>query len=169
VTFATLYLAAVAVERLLELSVSRRHEQALVARGYTVAVEPAFAAMVAVHGLVLASAWVEVRALGPSGMGVRLVAGVFFAAATVLRWWVMRTLGERWTVRVVTAPGMLLETGGPFRHLRHPNYLAVLVEVPAVALVCGAWRTALVCGVANALVLRARIALEERALDASAA
>lgn len=164
--FATLFLLAVAVESFVELSVSRRHEHALVARGFMVAVEPALTAMLAVHALVLVAAWGERALTMPAPMGLRVLAGVLLAAATALRWWAMRTLGDRWTVRIVAGPRLKLASGGPFRHLRHPDYLAVLVAVPAVALVCGAWRTALVFGLANAVVVRARIRLEERTLAA---
>ena len=163
--FVTLFLLAVAVERVVELSVSRRHERALVARGFSVAVEPAFAVMVAVHAATLVGAWGE-GTWAPWRSDVRIVAGILFTGSTLLRWWVIRTLGERWTVRVVAGPRLALTTAGPYRYLRHPNYLAVLFEVPAVALMCGAWRTALVCGIANGFVLRARIRLEERTLAA---
>ena len=66
-----------------------------------------------------------------------------FLAATLVRYWVIATLGRRWTTRILCLPGELLVTGGPFRFLRHPNYLAVAVEIAALPLVHTAWWTAI--------------------------
>ena len=91
----------------------------------SVAVEPAFAVMVAVHAATLVGAWGE-SLLVPWRSDARVAAGVFFAAATALRWWVIATLGERWSTRVLVLPGAPPVRGGPYRWLRHPNYLAVV-------------------------------------------
>jgi methyltransferase len=87
-------------------------------------------------------------------------------AAQVLRYWAIRTLGPRWNVRVIVVPGAPVVTGGPYRFLRHPNYVAVVVEGFAIPLIHGAWGTALVFSAANALLLVVRIRCEERALAA---
>jgi methyltransferase len=84
-----------------------------------------------------------------------------------LRWWAVASLGDRWTTRVVVVPGATPVRSGPYRFLRHPNYLAVAVEVLSLPLACGAWRTALVAGVGNALLLFVRIRAEEDALGAA--
>jgi methyltransferase len=86
------------------------------------------------------------------------------AATTTLRYWVIATLGDRWCTRVIVVPGAPLVDGGPFRWLRHPNYLAVALEVPALPLVHTAWLTALVFGTLDLAVLRARIRAEDAAL-----
>jgi methyltransferase len=84
--------------------------------------------------------------------------------AVALRWWVIATLGERWTTRILCLPGVAPVTGGPYRLVRHPNYLAVIAEIAALPLVHAAWITALVFSLANAGLLRVRIAAEESAL-----
>ena len=89
------------------------------------------------------------------------------ASTMALRYWAIAALGRRWTTRVVVLPDLPVVTGGPYRFLRHPNYLAVAIEVAALPLVHTAWFTALVWSAANALVLRARIAAEEAALRAA--
>jgi methyltransferase len=81
-----------------------------------------------------------------------------------LRWWVIRTLGERWTTRVLILPGAPLVTGGPFRFLRHPNYLAVIVEIAALPLVHSGYLTAGVFTMLNLALLRVRVRVEEEAL-----
>lgn len=121
--------------------------------------------MVALHAGFLAAAPLEVVALGrpflpPLGLGMLGL----FGLAVALRAWVIATLGERWCTRVIVLPGAPLVTGGPFRFLRHPNYLAVAIEMPSLALVHTAWLSALVFGGLNLLLLRTRIRVEDAAL-----
>ena len=85
-------------------------------------------------------------------------------AAQALRYAAVRALGERWNVRILVVPGLAPVRSGPYRVLRHPNYLAVVVELIAAAMFMGAWRTAVGITVLNALVLRIRIRAEEDAL-----
>jgi methyltransferase len=86
--------------------------------------------------------------------------------AQVLRYWAVLTLGTRWNVRVLVVPGDAAIVTGPYRYLRHPNYLAVIVEGFAVPLVHSAWLTALAFTALNAALLRVRIRCEEAALAA---
>jgi methyltransferase len=81
---------------------------------------------------------------------------------------VIATLGGRWTTRIVVLPEEPLVTGGPYRLLRHPNYLSVAAEIAALPLVHTAWLTALAASLANAALLRVRIATEETALAGAA-
>jgi methyltransferase len=85
-------------------------------------------------------------------------------AAQALRWWCIATLGNQWNTRVIVVPGLPLVSAGPYRWLRHPNYLAVTLEVAALPLVHTAWLTAALFTAANAAVLSVRIRVEERAL-----
>src|SRR5207249_633845 len=86
--------------------------------------------------------------------------------AQALRYWAVATLGEHWNIRVLVVPGAPPVSGGPYRFVRHPNYLAVMVEMAALPLAVGAWRTAPVASAANAVLLAIRISVEERALGA---
>lgn len=86
-------------------------------------------------------------------------------AAQVLRWWCITTLGRQWNTRVVIIPGAQRISGGPYRLLPHPNYVAVVVEGIALPLVHTAWITALVFTVPNAALLSARISIENAALE----
>jgi methyltransferase len=81
-----------------------------------------------------------------------------------LRWWCIRTLGPQWNTRVVRVPGQARVTGGPYRWLSHPNYVAVVVEGIVLPLVHTAWVTALLFTVANLVLLRVRLRVEEAAL-----
>ncbi len=81
-----------------------------------------------------------------------------------LRYWAVTSLGNRWNTRVLVVPGLPAVTKGPYRWIRHPNYVAVFIELFALPLVHGAWLTALVFSVANFFLLKVRIAMEEDAL-----
>jgi len=162
-----LYLAlilAVTAERAVELWLSERNARRALARGGAEHGRGHYPAMVALHTALLVACAAEALAWPepPRPLAWLAVAGV--ALAQGLRWWAVATLGERWSTRVVVVPGAAPVTGGPYRFLRHPNYLAVVVEVACLPLAWGSWRTALLFTAGNALVLRARIRAEERAL-----
>jgi methyltransferase len=86
------------------------------------------------------------------------------ALSQALRWWCIGTLGVRWNTRVIVVPDLPLVRSGPYRRLSHPNYVAVVVEGVALPLVHGAWVTAVVFTVANALLLTVRLRVENSAL-----
>ena len=87
--------------------------------------------------------------------------------AQALRWWCIATLGPRWNTRIIVVPGLPLVEGGPYRWLRHPNYVAVVAEGIALPLVHSAWITAVVFTVVNAALLWVRISSENAALAQS--
>lgn len=161
----TLLVLLVAGERLVELVVSRRHERRLRARGARESGRGHYPAMVLLHTAWLWACPLEVWLLDrPLIPPLAIAAGLALAATMGLRYWVIATLGERWCTKVLVLPGEPLVAGGPFRWLRHPNYLAVAVEVFALPLIHTAWLTAAVLGSANLLVLGVRIRTEDRAL-----
>ena len=159
----------VALLRLAELAISARNARRLRARGGVESGAGHYPVMVGVHAAFLAAAPLEVilldRGFIPT-LGFSMLA--LFALTLALRYWVIATMGEHWCTRVVVLPGVPLVATGPFRILRHPNYLAVAVEVPALALVHTAWISAMIFGGLNALVLRTRIQVENAALTAAA-
>jgi len=109
----------------------------------------------------LVEAWVVQPDVSRALAGVMLV---FAVASQGLRWWCIRTLGRRWNTRVIVVPGLAPVTGGPYRWLRHPNYVAVVVEGVALPMVHASWITALVFTVLNAGLLAVRIKVEDEAL-----
>ncbi len=164
----TLYLGlvlAVVLERLVELVVSRRHEKALIAKGGKEAGAEHFPLMVVFHTLFLIACPLEVFLLDrPFVPALGLTMLALLVGAMALRYWAIATLGEHWTARVIVVPGASAVTGGPYRFARHPNYLAVVVEMFALPLVHTAWTTALVASLGNAAILSLRIRAEEAAL-----
>jgi methyltransferase len=161
----TLLVAAIAIQRLLEVGLSRRNQARLEARGGREHAAGQLRWMKLLHGGWLVAMLVEVWAFGrPLHWGLAIPALLVLGAGQTLRYLAISALGQRWTVSIVTVPGERVVTGGVFRHIRHPNYLGVALEIAALPLIHGAWVTALVFSVANGLLLSARIRAEERAL-----
>jgi methyltransferase len=161
-------LVAVAALRLLELRISKQHQKEMLGRGAARVEEPRFRWMVVLHTAVLIGSAVEVVFLHRPFLPVLGTIMLFvFLAANVVRWWVIRTLGEHWNVQVVDSTRLGVVTSGPFRFVRHPNYAAVFAEMIALPLIHTAWLTALVGTVAHAIVLKMRLSTEERVLFAN--
>jgi methyltransferase len=153
------------VERLVELIVARRNQRWLISQGAVEVGVEHYPWMVVQHALFLVSCALEVwwlqRPFYPT-LALAMVALV--VAAMALRYWTMTTLGRRWTTRVFCLPGEPVITSGPYRFLRHPNYLAVAVEIFALPMIHTAWLTATVFSLANAWLLSRRIRAEEAGL-----
>jgi methyltransferase len=160
-----LLLVVIAIERVVELVVSKRNWDWSRTRGGTEVGSRHYPAMVALHIALLMGCLLEVAALHRPfipAVGWPMLAVV--VAAQGLRWWCITTLGHQWNTRVVVIPGAARVTGGPYRVLPHPNYGAVVVEGIALPLVHSAWITAVVFTILNAVLLAARINVENAAL-----
>ncbi len=162
--------AGVAALRVAELRLSARNARALRARGGREHARGQMPVMRAVHAAWFVSMLAE-RASGRTtrrGGALRVAAGLAgLGAGVAVRAASQRALGDRWTATVVTVPGEPRVTSGVYRLGRHPNYAGVAVEIAAVPLVGGAWRTAAVFSLVNAALLAARIRAEDAALDAA--
>ncbi len=162
----TALVVLVAVLRLAELRVAKRNLRALLARG-GVEVEPGhYPWMVLLHTVWLAAGPLEVWLLDrPFLPALAIPMLLLLISGMALRYWVIATLDGRWTTRIVCLPEVPLIARGPYRFLRHPNYLAVIVEIAALPLIHSAWISAIVFSLLNAAVLRVRIRAEEEALS----
>ena len=160
------FVAALGVQRLFELRLSRRNERRMRQRGGREHAPETYRGIVTLHAAWFASMLLEVFA-GRRKFHPRLAALAFslFSVGQVLRLTAIRTLGWRWSTRVMTVPGTLPVRHGIYRYIRHPNYLGVELEILAVPLLHSAYLTSAVFGIANLLLLRDRIRREEQALD----
>lgn len=161
----TVLVLAVGVERLVELRVARRNLAWAEARRGVEYGRDHYPVMVVLHVFLLVGSVAEVWLLSAPflpWLGWPMLGLVVLAQ--LLRWWCIRTLGHQWNTRVVVVPDLPLVTGGPYRYLRHPNYVAVVTEGFALPLVHTAWITATVFSVANAFLLRRRLQVENAAL-----
>jgi methyltransferase len=151
----------VAVQRLIELWVARRNTKRLLARGGQEVGRRHYPVIIALH-----SAWLlSVFLLGdPDGGVLWLALGAFLVLQTI-RVWVVLSLGEYWTTRIITLPGEPLVKRGPYRFLRHPNYAVVVGEIALLPIAFGLWKTALIFSLLNGAILWVRIRAEESAIS----
>jgi methyltransferase len=161
-TAAAIILALVTLQRLAELAIARRNTKALLARGAREHAPGHYPLIVAVHAAWLLSLWW----LAP-GKAIHWPLIGLFLLLQIGRLWVLATLGERWTTRIIVLPGEPLVRRGPYRFLKHPNYAIVVAEIAVLPLAFGLWQLALVFSLANAAVLAIRLAAENGALGAS--
>jgi methyltransferase len=149
---------------LLETWRSRRHEHALRAAG---AIEPAddvYAWMRVIYPGMFAAMTIE-GVLGAPACSTLVTSGILvFLAAKLLKWWAILSLGRFWSFLVLVVPGAPLVASGPYRLLRHPNYVAVMGEIAGVALMMRAPFTGAGAALVFGALLVARIRVEERML-----
>ena len=152
-------IALVALQRLAELVYARRNTQALLARGAIETGADHYPLMVLLHG-----GWIVALAVftepNPDPQWVWLA--VFFVCQG-LRAWVLASLGPYWTTRIITLPGAVAVRTGPYRYVRHPNYVIVALEIPSLPLGLGLPWVALVFGLLNLALLAYRIRIEDGA------
>jgi len=158
---AFLILALVTLQRLGELLLAERNTRRLLAKGAHEVGRGHYPFIVAIHAGWLVALWL----LGP-GPPVNVVPLILYVALQIARIWVIATLGERWTTRIIILPGAPLVRSGPYRWLDHPNYLIVVAEIAVLPLVFGLPVVAAFFSVLNAIALWVRIREENKALAA---
>jgi methyltransferase len=157
--------AAAALAAILERLHALRHETRLVEAGAEEVAPWVYHLMVPVYTLVFPAAVAEhvlLHRRPPLPFAAAMV--ILYLSAKGLKLWAIRSLGDLWTMRVILPRPLRVVTGGPYRHVRHPNYVAVLFEVTTLPLAGGAWITAAAACVLFLALLRARVRTEERAL-----
>ena len=152
------------IPMLVEAGRAARNERAQKARGGIEPHDDVYAIMRILYPAVFVAMLAEGAVRGTPSTGVLAAGIIVFALAKLVKWSAILALGRSWTFRVVVVPGDRLVTTGPYRYLRHPNYLGVVGELAGVALMTGALVSGpLALFVFGALLLK-RIAVEEKAL-----
>ncbi len=154
--------ALVALQRLAELALSHRNTRRLRAAGGVEVGAGHYPLLVSLHIAWLVALVVTVPADAP----LRIPPLALYIAVQGLRYWAIAALGENWTTRIITVPGRTPVRHGPYRYLRHPNYMVVACEIAVLPLAFGAWRIALLFTVLNGAMLAHRIRIENAALAA---
>ncbi len=152
-------LAFVTLQRLVELPLALAYTNRLLAAGGDEVGAAHYPWIVALHGAWLLTLWW----LAP-GRPVDIPFLLLFLLIESGRVWVLRTLGNRWTTRIIVVPGEELVATGPYRFVRHPNYLVVIGEIAVLPLVFGLWDVSIIFSLLNAVILTVRIRAENRAL-----
>lgn len=153
-------LAFVTLQRLTELPIAAANTRRLISDGGVEVGASHYPLIVGAHALWLATLW-----WFAPGRPVNLAFLAFFIMVEFGRIWVLRTLGPRWTTRIIIVPGEKLVAAGPYRFVNHPNYLVVITEIAVLPLVFGLWQVSIAFSVLNAIVLAVRIKAENRALE----
>ncbi len=152
----------VALQRLAEMALARRNQRRLQARGGIETGSSHYPLIVGLHAAWLAAlAWTVAPGAPVAWAWLSL-----FLVLQAARIWVIASLGDYWTTRIVSIPGERLVRRGPYRFLRHPNYAVVAAEIPVLPMVFGEWQLAVGFGLANLIVLGWRIRVEDRFLAA---
>ncbi len=152
-------LGFVTAQRLIELPVARANTARLLAAGGREVAPGHYPYIVALHAAWLASLWTFAL-----GRQINFSMLILFGFIELARVWVLRSLGNRWTVRIISVPGEQLVARGPYRFVSHPNYLVVIAEIAVLPLVFGLWQVALIFSALNAAILTIRIRAENNAL-----
>jgi methyltransferase len=152
-------LALVTLQRLGELWLSSRNTRRLLAKGAREHSPGHYPLIVAVHTAWLIALWLLALERPVDGFWLAM-----FVLIELARIWVLASLGERWTTRIIVLPKTRLVRRGPYRFVDHPNYLVVAAEIAVLPLVFGLWKVALVFSLLNAVILKIRISAENAAL-----
>lgn len=150
----------VTLQRLAELVLAQRNTARLLARGGTERSPEHYKYIVLLHAAWLAGLWYLAWDASVNFFWLSL-----FVALQCLRVWVLATLGDRWTTRIIIVPGEPRVTTGPFRFLNHPNYAVVVAEIAVLPLAFGLFYFALLFSMLNAAILVVRIRAESQALE----
>lgn len=162
--WAALILGLVTAQRLGELVLARRNTSRLMARGAHEVGAAHYPLIVLLHALWLLGLWYLAVHRAPPDQEISLAWLAVFIALQLARLWVIASLGERWTTRIIVLPGAPLVLRGPYRFVSHPNYWVVAGEMLVLPLVFGLLTFGLVFSVANAAIMWIRIRAEAAAL-----
>jgi len=152
-------LGFVTAQRLIELPIARANTARLLAVGGREVAPGHYPYIVAMHAAWLASLW-----LFALGQPINIPLLVLFGIVEIARVWVLRSLGNRWTTRIITVPGEHLVARGPYRFISHPNYAVVVAEIALLPLVFGLIWVAVIFSLLNLIILTIRIRAENEAI-----
>jgi len=157
--------AAVFIAMAIEAARASRNERTQRARGGIEPPNDVYKMMRAVYPAAFCAMVAEGMWRGAPARAWFIGGALLFVAAKSLKWWAITALGDFWTFRVIVVPGARLVRTGPYRVLRHPNYVAVAGELIAVALMTGALVSGPIATIAFGVLMLKRIAVEERAIE----
>ena len=157
--YAVALLLFVTAQRLGELVIARRNTRRLLTQGAFEAAPEHYWLIVLLHTAWLGGLWLLAPERQPDP-----ILTVVYGLLQVARFWVLATLGERWTTRIIILPGAAMVRRGPYRFVSHPNYWVVVAEIAVLPAVFGLYVFALIFTLLNAVMLTIRIRAEDQAL-----
>jgi methyltransferase len=155
-------------QRVVELAIAKRHERELKKIGAVEADKNGYRFIVGMHTAFFISLFLEKMTLDRALNQWWIILTAIFCAAQALRYWAITSLGVYWNTKILVVPNHPLIRNGPYKFLRHPNYIGVMIELAMVPLIFSCYITSIAFTIINALVIRRRIRIEMQALkDAS--
>jgi len=152
-------------QRLIEMLVAKRNEKKVKAIGAIEFGASHYPYMVAMHAGFFLSLMIEVWGLNRQPSRYFLVLLVFLLATQVIRYWALCSLGTYWNTKILVVPNAMMVKKGPYRWLKHPNYVVVAIELMLIPLLFNAYFTAILFTCLNAWMMAVRIQTEEKALN----
>ena len=152
------------IQRLAEVKIAKKNEETLMSKGAVEAGSSHYKWMVTMHASFFLFLFAEVMFFSTFSPSWWVIPFVLFLIAQVIRVWAITSLGVFWNTKIILLPGAEVVAKGPYRFIRHPNYLVVSLELLVIPLIFGAYFTALLFTILNILMLRVRIPAEEKAL-----
>jgi methyltransferase len=162
--FFSILFSLIVVQRMIELWIAKKNERWMTEKGAYEVGRSHYKYIVILHVMFFVSLLIEVQTLQRDLANWWLIPFVFFLMAQLLRIWSIKSLGRYWNTRIIILPGANVVEKGPYRFMRHPNYVIVITEILTIPLIFQAYLTATLFTLLNALVLSIRISMEERAL-----
>lgn len=162
--FFSLFISLVILQRIAELGIARKNEKWMKANGGFEVGGEHYKYIVMVHILFFISLIMEVSFLNKATSSLWIVFLLFFTLAQGLRVWSLLSLGKFWNTKIIIMPNVNIISSGPYKFIRHPNYLVVVIELLVVPLMFNAYFTAVIFTLLNMVVLSIRIPIEEKAL-----
>jgi len=160
----SIFLLFVISQRLIELLIAKRNERILKAQGGIEFDKNGYRVIVIMHVVFFVSLICEKVFLSRMLNSYWIIFAALFGVAQFLRYWAIKSLGVYWNTKILVLPNHKLVIAGPYKFLRHPNYIAVIVEIAVIPLIFSCYLTACIFSVINFILLRRRIKIEENAL-----
>jgi len=160
-----IFLSIIIIQRISELILSKRNENYLISKGAIEYDKEGYKYIVLMHNLFFISVITEYAFLERQINEYWKILLIIFICTQLLRYWAIFTLGKRWTTKILVLPNTEPIRSGVYKYLKHPNYIAVIIEIAIIPLLFSCYYTAIVFSIINLIVLQRRIRIEEEALN----
>lgn len=162
--FFWIFLAILVSQRLLELLLARRNEQIIRSKGALEFDRGGYKFIVAMHVAFFISLVIENFLLQRELNRFWVLFISILLIAEALRYWAISSLGIYWNTKILIIPNSCLITKGPYKYLKHPNYMAVIIEIAVIPLIFSCYLTSMIFSIINFVLVLRRIEIEENAL-----
>lgn len=164
-SFFWIFIAILIIQRLSELFLARRNEKYVRSHGAREYDAKGYKVIVLMHIAFFISLIAEYVLLGRTLSSYWPALLILFLLTQILRYWAISTLGYYWNTKILVTPGSRAIISGPYKYIKHPNYLAVVVEIAVIPVLFSCYITAVLFTIINLIVLKRRIKIEEKALS----